>query len=130
MARELVFTPEQVEAFCRETGDPNPIHTSFIESSRLGYESTIVNGALSLSRAIGILHTEEEILCGSMIIEINSIFRNPMLSGYRYWLEIDLGGEFLSGAIAKYVCTYKQDDGRVTHKHDIICKRAIRGASA
>lgn len=92
----------EINEFCKLTNDHNPIHLKKDFALNSGQKDCVVNGALTLSFAIGYLMENTKNSDGALILETKSLFKKPIVANqivYFHLVEIE---NHLNGTIVIY----------------------------
>lgn len=128
---KVTFSEEKVKDFCKLTGDENEIHADGDVARSIGMKGSIVNGALTLSKGIGLL--VQELNTDSrkiLILESNSKYKKEVLVGKEYIYKLKKIDDYLNDTIQLYEITVstaenKEYMSKPCHIHKVLTKSAI-----
>ena len=119
----------EINEFCKLTNDHNPIHLKKDFALNSGQKDCVVNGALTLSFAIGYLMKNTKNSDGALILETKSLFKKPIVANqivYFHLVEIE---NHLNGSIVIYSVyitnsdKFNLDNPEIyLHKHSVTLK--------
>ena len=99
---ERIIFNKEIDAFCKLTNDHNPIHLNKEFALNSGQKDCVVNGALTLSLAIGYLMENTKNSVGALILETKSLFKKPIFANQIVYFHLVEMEKHLNGSIVIY----------------------------
>lgn len=114
--RSVTFTEEDVEEWCDENNDPNPIHTDELAARDSSFGQRVVPGMMLMDQLSGLLTSlgegdEEIILAGITAAR----FRDPVLLGEEVTFEVSDPEERTKMMTLEFECRVEERDSLVAN---------------